>query len=193
MATPKLLERYLADSGAQASICPRTAALTRILAASKPGCTALHITGADAELAFWLHDGLDVLSRFVCVTGDRFAIANRLHAQFESDLRITVTRQEPQRFLADVVKNHHFDLIVIEGTPAPEHITAFVQALHPGGILLISAPEPTACEPFYAAQERLQIRTSHPTPGEAWLAVRLQPNEPPKRRVGRSGKLRAER
>ena len=73
----------------------------RLLAASKPGGTLLHLATGTGELAAWLAAGMDLSSRLVTLI-EAEAVATAVTETIAQDLRVTVHRQDVDEFLDDV-------------------------------------------------------------------------------------------
>lgn len=112
-------------------------ALCRALAASRPGGVLLAFGDGAGAAGVWMHDGMDLASRLVVVTGAD--AAEPLRAALGDDLRVTVHVQDPAEFLADV-HAHRFDLVVDASVDPPQTRTRLaVAGLAPGGLYLAPA------------------------------------------------------
>ena len=166
----------------------RIGAWVRLLAASKPGGTLLHVCAGTGELAAWIAQGMDLASRLVTLI-DADRVAETVTATIAQDLRVTVHRQDPDDFLRDV-QAHRFDLIVHDQVPDAARIDAAWRLLCPGGLLMIPG---LAMRPRDAAPTlRAAARTLESLDGAclcddegAVLAAKRTPRPEPVRRGGR--------
>ena len=123
---------------------PRTGALLRLLAASKPGGHFLELgTGIGMGLA-WLRQGMNAHARLVTVEPETGYLEIAKNA-FAGDERIEFLEQTGEEFLEQATRRTKFDLIFADAWPGK--YSHFEQALHclaPGGLYVIDDLLPQA-------------------------------------------------
>jgi predicted O-methyltransferase YrrM len=123
---------------------PRTGALLRTLAASKPGGRFLELgTGTGISTA-WILDGMDSTSTLMTVDSSaHFVEIARLH--LGHDAHVTFHVDDGAAFLAKL-RGSAFDLIFADTWPGKfDHLEDALNLLRPGGLYVIDdlLPQPT--------------------------------------------------
>lgn len=122
---------------------PRTGALLRTLAASKPGGRLLELgTGTGAGTA-WLLDGMDCFSELVSVDPDE-RVQAVARAALGTDPRLTLVRGDAAEFLPRQPPES-FDLIFADAIPGKfERLPDALRLVKPGGFYVIDDLLPQA-------------------------------------------------
>ena len=143
---PRALEAIRADTariGFTLASEPKTGALLRALAASKPGGRLLELgTGTGVGTA-WLLDGMDADSRLISVDSDPLAQAVAAR-HLGDDPRVTFHAGDGGAFL-ESVEETRFDLIYADAWPGKfTHLDLALSLLTIGGIYFIDdlLPQP---------------------------------------------------
>lgn len=163
----------------------------RLLAASKPGGTLLHLATGTGELAAWLAAGMDLSSRLVTLI-EAEAVATAVTETIAQDLRVTVHRQDVDEFLDDV-QAHRFDLIVHDQVPPRARIEAAWRLLSAGGLLVVPGLPPASSDEtsnFAAIRGTLESLADAcvslgPNAAPALIAAKRTPRPEAVRRGGR--------
>ena len=151
------------------------------------GATALHIAAEQTELAVWTLDGLDLRSRLVCIAPvpEQNSL---LHDLFDADLRVSISEQRLDRFVADVAVNHRFDLVVFDGEASGRVIGPLISLIAPalseGGILLLRRLREPGCSGLLEQVRNLSLWSTQPRPGGPCIMSR-RAQKPARRRSGR--------
>ncbi len=125
---------------------PRTGAMLRVLAASKPGGRLLELGTGTGLSAAWLLDGMDQNARLVTVDVDAVpqAVAREI---LGSDIRLEIITEDAVEFLRGNV-GASFDLIFADAWPGKfELLDEALALLLPGGLYVIDDMLPQASWP----------------------------------------------
>jgi predicted O-methyltransferase YrrM len=145
VALPAILDRTTAVGFPMPSE-PRTGAMLRVLAASKPGGRLLELGTGTGLATAWLLDGMDRDSTLVSVDIDpgRQAVARDI---LGADPRLEVVTADATGFLRRQV-GASFDLIFADAMPGKyEVLDAALALLRPGGFYVIDDMLPQASWP----------------------------------------------
>jgi predicted O-methyltransferase YrrM len=150
-ALPTILERTEALAFSMPSE-PRTGAMLRVLATSKPGGRLLELgTGTGLSTA-WLLDGMDRDARLISVDVDPGpqAVAREI---LGGDARLEIVTLDAAAFLRSQQGNEPFDLIFADAMPGKyEHLDEALALLQPGGLYVIDDMLPQANWPANHAE-----------------------------------------
>jgi predicted O-methyltransferase YrrM len=143
---PAVLDAIERDTAAIAfsmGVEPRTGALLRVLAASKPGGAMLELgTGTGLSTA-WLLEGMDSRATLLTVDSDpKFSAVAVRH--LEHDRRVTFIVEDAAAFL-ERMKDSQFDLIFADTWSGKfDHLENALALLRPGGLYVIDdlLPQP---------------------------------------------------
>ena len=123
---------------------PRTGALLRLLAASKPGGRLLELgTGIGMAVA-WLRQGMNAHARLVTVEPEAGYLEIAKNT-FAGDNRIEFLDQTGEEFLEQSSGRARFDLIFADAWPGKySHLEQALDCLAPGGLYVIDDLLPQA-------------------------------------------------
>ena len=134
-ALPEIIDRTAALAFPMPSE-PRTGAMLRMLAATKPGGRLLELGTGTGLSAAWLLDGMDAGATLITVDIDPVVQAVARHA-LGGDKRLTIVTADAAVFLAQQAPES-FDLIFADAMAGKyEHLDAALALLPPGGIYVI--------------------------------------------------------
>lgn len=144
LTLPPLVMRALEEAGAHGftrSCSLETGRLLRTLAASRPGGRLLELGSGRGMGAAWLLSGLDAGARLLTVDADP-ACAQAVASLLAGDPRAEARCADWREALA----GGPFDLIFVDCAPAKgeEGLDALVDALRPGGLLVLDDFSPPA-------------------------------------------------
>jgi predicted O-methyltransferase YrrM len=125
---------------------PRTGAMLRVLAASKPGGRLLELGTGTGLSAAWLLDGMDQNARLITVDVDAApqAVAREI---LGSDMRLEIITEDAAQFLRRSV-GASFDLIFADAWPGKfELLDEALALLSPGALYVIDDMLPQASWP----------------------------------------------
>jgi predicted O-methyltransferase YrrM len=130
------IERETAAVGFTMAGEPRTGALLRTLAASKPGGAMLELgTGTGLSTA-WILDGMDAVATLITVDSEAKYVDIARH-HLGHDRRITFNVEDAATFL-DKLKGRQFDLIFADTWPGKfDHLEDALALLRIGGLYVI--------------------------------------------------------
>ncbi|HEY1932724.1 MAG TPA: class I SAM-dependent methyltransferase [Acetobacteraceae bacterium] len=115
---------------------PRTGAMLRVLAASKPGGRLLELGTGTGLATAWLLDGMDGDARLVTVDSDP-AVQAVAREMLGDDKRLEIVTQDAARFLAGQTASS-FDLIFADAMPGKyERLEEALALVRPGGLYVI--------------------------------------------------------
>ena len=133
-----------ARSGFEMSCEPRTGALLRVLAASKPGGRFLELGTGLGVGAAWMLAGMDAYARLTTVEGDADTY-NALTGVL-TDARLTRVNADADAYLKALGDDETFDLAFVDCRPGKFlELDALLGHLRPGGIYVVDdlLPQPT--------------------------------------------------
>ncbi len=142
-AAVNAIQRETAAVGFNMAGEPRTGALLRTLAASKPGGAMLELgTGTGLSTA-WILDGMDAAATLITVDSEaKYVDIARRHLAY--DRRVTFNVEDAATFL-DKLRGRQFDLIFADTWPGKfDHLEEALALLRIGGLYVIDdlLPQP---------------------------------------------------
>jgi predicted O-methyltransferase YrrM len=144
--SPKVLKAIVADTrrlGFTMASEPRTGALLRTLAQSKPGGILLELGTGTGVATAWLLDGMDADSRLITVEQDR-EVAAVAQAHLGGDARVTLQVEDAGAVLGRLA-GERFDLIFADTWAGKyTHLDEALGLLKAGGLYVIDDMLPQA-------------------------------------------------